>query len=156
MKIKITWPYAIIMSLVGFIVFILYFVVQTFVNPTLNHSLVSDDYYKDEIHYQDEMEQLGRSSRLETNLSLVRTSKGVELKFPSEMDLDGLSASYWFQRSDKPELDIRKTFNKGELPLNEDNSLFIDDHNFVKGKYHLRIHWQYQDSTYLLKQDLYY
>jgi len=156
MNFRLTWPRAIVLSLVAFIVFILNFVFQSFFDDKLAHHLVSDDYYKDEMYYQDEIDQLNRAAALKQDLMISSSNKGLEFVFPEEMDIDNISLKYWFQRNDQPNLDLKAAFSKGTIPINEDGSYFIDAALLVKGKYQARIHWEYQDSLYLYKKDIYY
>ncbi|MGB0778223.1 MAG: FixH family protein [Flavobacteriaceae bacterium] len=156
MNFRITWPRAIVLSLVAFIIFILNFVFQSFFDDKLAHHLVSDDYYKDEIYYQDEINQLNRAAALKQDLKLIATDKGLEFVFPEEMNTDKIALKYWFQRNDQPNLDLKAEFSAGSIPVNEYGSYFIDSDLLVKGKYQARIHWEYQDSLYLFKKDIYY
>ena len=56
MKIKFTWPTGIIISLLAFVIFILYFVYQSLL-PEYTHHLVSEEYYKDGLNYTKELNQ---------------------------------------------------------------------------------------------------
>ena len=55
MKIKISWPMGIIIAMTAFVIFILSFVYKVTFLPAYDHHLVSEDYYKDELHYQQEI-----------------------------------------------------------------------------------------------------
>ena len=53
MKIKINWGTGIAIAIALFIVFILSFVYKTIFIEKYEHHLVSEDYYKDELHYHE-------------------------------------------------------------------------------------------------------
>ena len=55
-KYKISWPTGIILSIIAFMVFILSFVYKATFLPEYGHHLVSEEYYKEELNYQKEME----------------------------------------------------------------------------------------------------
>ena len=52
-KIKISWSAGIVIAMVSFMVFILSFVYKSIAMDEYQHELVSEDYYKDELHYQE-------------------------------------------------------------------------------------------------------
>ena len=61
MKIKINWGTGIVIAIVLFIAFILSFVYKTIFMEEYEHHLVSEDYYKDELHYQEEIDKLNNA-----------------------------------------------------------------------------------------------
>ncbi len=64
MKFKISWPTGIIISIAAFVIFILSFVYKVTFLPQYDHHLVSDDYYKDELNYQQEIDKLNKAAEL--------------------------------------------------------------------------------------------
>ena len=46
---KLNWGTGIVLAFIGFIAFILYFVINVITNDKYNHDLVIEDYYKAEI-----------------------------------------------------------------------------------------------------------
>ena len=57
MKLKISWPTGIIIAITAFVIFILSFVYKVTFMPKYGHHLVSEDYYKDELNYQQEIDK---------------------------------------------------------------------------------------------------
>lgn len=55
MKIKFNWGTGIVIAMVLFMTFILTFVYKS-LTPQYTHDLVSEDYYKDELLYQKEID----------------------------------------------------------------------------------------------------
>ena len=83
MKIKISWPAGIIIAISAFVVFILSFVYKATFVPEYDHHLVSDEYYKDELNYQQEIDKLNKAALLKENISLISgfiTMFGKDLK----------------------------------------------------------------------------
>lgn len=64
MKIKISWPTAIIIAIASFVVFILSFVFKVTFLPKYDHHLVSEEYYNEELNYQEEIDKLKKCSDL--------------------------------------------------------------------------------------------
>ncbi|WP_430930989.1 FixH family protein, partial [Robiginitalea biformata] len=52
---KINWGTGIVNAFIGFIGFILYFVIQASADPRGEHDMVTDSYYKKELEYQPEL-----------------------------------------------------------------------------------------------------
>ena len=49
---KINWGTGIVLAFIGFIGFILYFVIRMSTDDSANHDLVTEEYYKKELSYQ--------------------------------------------------------------------------------------------------------
>lgn len=157
MKKFFTWPRMIMISLTAFIIFIMQFVVRTFTVDELDHHLVSDDYYRDELYYQHEIDAVQNANQMIEPIDFVSSKgHGLSIYFPSDVDLDRDFVSLWLQRADKPELDIR--FDKDQLKdfKKESDLLFIQEDRLVPGKYELRLAWKKRDKDYLIKRSIFY
>ena len=86
MKFRISWPAGIIIAITSFVIFILSFVYKVTFLPEYDHHLVSEDYYKDELNYQQEIDKQNKGIELKENVILVKTSKWLSINFPSEFD----------------------------------------------------------------------
>ena len=53
---KINWGTGIVLAFIGFISFILFFVVRMSMDNKANHDLVTENYYKAELGYQNEID----------------------------------------------------------------------------------------------------
>lgn len=145
---KINWGQGIAIFMVTFMIFILSYVYKTFTNDSYDHHLVSEQYYKDTLHYQEEIDELDNASKLNINVVLEKTDKGVELTFPS--DLGAITGHIQFQRPSNVKFDINKTI---ELV---DNKLIIPDDILARGIYNIKIRWKANDVRYLFKEKLTY
>ncbi|MGV6844803.1 MAG: FixH family protein [Lutibacter sp.] len=146
MKFKFTWPMGIVLSLALFIIFILSFVYKVVFIPKYDHQLVSEQYYKDELNYQSEIDRLNNAKLLDENISLEKSNKGLVINFPKNMNFSEIEGKISFQRPSNIKLD----FN---LPIAlTSNQLFIDKSHMVPGIYELKIDWSYKTKNYLLKQ----
>ena len=54
---KLNWATGIILAFIGFIGFILYFVISASTNSKYRHDLVSPNYYEEELRYQNDIDQ---------------------------------------------------------------------------------------------------
>ena len=54
---KINWGTGIVLAFIGFIAFIMYFVVSMSTGDKYDHDLVVEDYYKAELEYQKDIDK---------------------------------------------------------------------------------------------------
>jgi hypothetical protein len=150
MKFKISWPTGIIIAMSAFIIFILSFVYKATFMPQYDHHLVSEDYYKDELNYQQEIDKLNKAATLKEDVTLTKVAEGLLIKFPAEFDPEKITGTISFQRPSNDKIDF-------ELPikLTTANYLIADD-NLVKGIWNVKIEWVINGTTYLFKEKLMY
>jgi nitrogen fixation protein FixH len=150
MKFKISWPTGIIIAMSAFIIFILSFVYKATFMPQYDHHLVSEDYYKDELNYQQEIDKLNKAATLKEDVTLTKVAEGLLIKFPAEFDAEKITGTISFQRPSNDKIDF-------DLPikLTTANYLIADD-NLVKGIWNVKIEWVINGTTYLFKEKLMY
>ena len=81
MKINWGWSLAIAMGL--FMVFILTYVFKVQSDSTYDHEMVEEEYYKQEIGFQKEIDKKQNAQNLAEKVSVTVTEQGVEIQFPS-------------------------------------------------------------------------
>jgi len=150
MKIKINWGTGIVIAIVLFIAFILSFVYKTIFIEKYEHHLVSEDYYKDELHYQEEIDKLNNAKYLTENVILSNTEQGIIIQFPKDKDFNKIEGKVNFLRRSNDKLDFEKKIDLSS------HSMLIEDSILVKGKWEIRVDWQYNDEEYLLKESWFY
>lgn len=144
------WGTGVVIAMVSFMIFILTFVYRSVVMDEYQHELVSEDYYKDELHYQEEIDKLNNAAALEVNLTVSRTSEGLLLRFPGNLDPGKISGNIRVQRPSKKALDL-------ELPVQLSGyEQLIPDEKLVSGKYLISVDWKHGESEYLFKEELFY
>ena len=150
MKFKISWPTGIILALSAFIIFILSFVYKATFMSKYDHHLVSDDYYKDELNYQQEINKLNKAAALKEDVTLTKVSEGLLIKFPAEFDSEKITGSISFQRPSNDKIDF-------QLPIKLIASNYlISNENLVEGRWNAKIEWSINGTTYLFKEKLMY
>jgi len=153
----LTWPRLIVLTLAAFMLFILNFVYQSFFDENLNHHLVSEDYYKDELYYQEEIDQILRAKQLQPQVSCKLSDGKLWIDFPDDYDMDELALSFDLIRPNNAKLDYREEYNIGDIKGgNERNELILPTEGVVLGNYDLRLFWVYKEVSYLIKSDIYY
>ena len=150
MKFKISWPTGIILALSAFIIFILSFVYKATFMSQYDHHLVSDDYYKDEMNYQQEINKLNKAAALKEDITLTKVQEGLLIKFPAEFDAEKITGTISFQRPSNDKIDF-------QLPIKLIASNYlISNENLVEGRWNAKIEWSINGTTYLFKEKLMY
>lgn len=152
MKIKWNWGTGIVIAMALFMAFILQFVYRASMVAKYEHSLVSEDYYKDEIHYQEEIDKVEKGNSLVENISVIHKENGLLIRFPKEFDAESLSGTVYFQRLSNEKLDFSKDIKENFA----DHAIYIPDEQLVPGKWQLKIDWKVRDESYLYKETLFY
>ncbi len=150
MKFKLNWGQSLFLALALFIIFIGSFVYKSLMMPEYNHSLVSEEYYKEEIHYQQEIDRLNNAVELTQNLVVKRTPEGLSLIFPDTFDYSKISANLKLQRIADESFDITKKLKLDSL------TYLVPDKHLVKGRYSIKIDWEYGGIPYQLKEKIDY
>jgi len=150
MKIRINWGTAMVIAMVLFMVFILQFVYRTIAIDKYEHQLVSEDYYKDELYYQQEIDKMNNASKLIQNVKIDRAEGGMLVTFPDDMDFTNITGTVDFQRPSDERLDFKK-----DISLTDHEMIIIDD-RLVSGKWKVKVDWKYADEEYLLKEAIFY
>lgn len=150
MKLKISWPTGIVIALSAFIIFILSFVYKAVFVPGYDHHLVSDDYYKDEMNYQQEIDKLNKAAALNEDVTLTKVAEGLLIKFPKEFDPEKIGGTISFQRPSNEKIDFQLP-----IKLTTDDYL-ISENNLAQGIWNVKIEWTYNNNTYLFKEKFRY
>jgi len=150
MKIKINWGTAMVIAMVLFMAFILQFVYRSIALDKYEHQLVSEDYYKDELYYQQEIDKMNNASKLIQNVKVDRVGEGMLVSFPDEMTFTEITGNVYFQRPSDERLDFQK-----EISLS-DHIMLIKDDKLINGKWKVKIDWKYGDDEYLFKEAIFY
>ncbi len=147
---KINWGTSIVLVFIGFISFILYFVVKMNSNKNLEHDLVTKEYYKEELAFQNEIDAENNSKSLKQDITLDKNEEGLVITFPNDKDYQKISGTVSLYRPSNKRLDF-------EIPIMLSNStLIIRDDVLLEGRWNISIHWQYDITKYLFKKSITY
>ena len=147
---RINWGTGIVLAFIGFITFIMYFIVSMNINDKYDHDLVSEDYYADELKYQDQINKLKNSKTLENNIGYQKTTDGLLIKFPKELDYTKIKGKMFLYRPSNKQLDFETTISLSNPYL------LIPDKRLVDGRWNIIIDWQYNGKSYLFKKSINY
>ncbi|WP_338039248.1 FixH family protein [Maribacter litopenaei] len=78
---KFNWGTGIVLAFIGFIGFILFFVVRMSTDNRANHDLVTEDYYRQELAYQKEIDAQNNATKDINKLQVRKSPDGLEIRF---------------------------------------------------------------------------
>ena len=143
---KLNWGVGIVITIACFIGFIMFFVIKMSTDKKYDHDLVTEEYYKQELAYQDQIDAQQNSARLAKNIQVEVTAEAIQILVPSE------------KQNIKGEVNLYRPSNKKldlEIPISlENQQMLIPAEKLVEGKYKLSINWKSNETTYLYKKDL--
>ncbi|WP_299224594.1 FixH family protein [uncultured Psychroserpens sp.] len=147
---KINWGTGIVLAFIGFISFIMYFVINMTTNDKYDSSLVTKEYYKEELKYQEDINKETNAKNLITNITWKRTSEGLELLFPDNMDAKAITGKVFLYRPSNKQVDFETTISLSN------HNLLIPDKRLLDGRWNLKVDWQYNGKSYLYKKEIVY
>jgi len=147
---KINWGTGIVLAFIGFIAFIMYFVLSMNFNDKYDHQLVTEDYYKQELEYQNDIDKVNNSKTLEENISFKKANEGLVFKFPENFDPKKITGKVFLYRPSNEHLDF-------ETPISISESyLLVPDKRLLDGRWNISVDWQYNGKSYLYKKSIVY
>lgn len=135
---RLNWGHYILISIVLFMTLILYMVFRSFQS---DNELVAEDYYAQELQYQNVIEKRNRAGQLEQNVVWQSELEGIMLIYPSEYkDIKG--SIYLFRPSDK-DMDL-------EIIIDPDSASkqLVPMSDLHRGKYILQVDWTHDEVDY--------
>ncbi len=147
---KINWGTGIVLAFIAFITFILYFVFRMSTDNRANHDLVTDDYYKQELAYQKEINASKTALEMKATLKIEKSEEGLKVVFPETFDYKKIEGIVSLYRPSNKHLDI-------DFPISLSKThLLIPDNSLVGGRWDITIKWKYEGNTFLHKEKLVY
>lgn len=146
---KINWGTSIVIAFALFISFILFFVVKSHQQQN-KHDLVSEEYYKDELKYQDEIDQLQNVVDLDEQFSITKNGLGFEIIFPSQFSNDNIDGIITMTRPSNKVLDFEQKI------VLENQKIILPKEKLIAGNWKLRIEFTSENVPYLVKKSLHY
>ena len=149
-KMKWNWGTGIVLAMLGFIGFILYFVITMSTDEKYSHDLVTEDYYAKEMAYQNEIDAETNTHNLVEKIESKKVSDGWLITFPQEFDASKIKGTIALYRPSNQQLDF-------EVPLDfTDHEVRIPDKNLIGGRWNITMEWTYQDKAFMYKEKIVY
>ena len=140
------WGHKVMLGFGAFAGMMLYLVFQC---VQTKYDLVSKEYYKDELQYQQVIDGASRANQLSQQVSVVQTSNDIIIRLPNEMRNTSVTGSILFYCADNAQKDIRMA-----LQVNADAVQHINAGSFIPGNYTAKISWQGKGQLYYTEQSI--
>jgi hypothetical protein len=145
---KINWGTGIVIAMIAFMSFILFFVVKMFTDDQYQYDLVVEEYYKQEIGFQDELNAEKNAIELAENVVIEQTETGVMIDFPGNEASANIDGIVTFYRPSNKNLDFTKPV------ILEGNKMFIPKNKIAAGRWNISVRWVQNGKTYLTKKNI--
>ncbi|MBT8234446.1 MAG: hypothetical protein HKO66_16865 [Saprospiraceae bacterium] len=141
MKFKLNWGQ-------GIFIFYLFFtctlIFVLFQSMQVKHNLVVDDYYKEDLAYQSQIDKI-KNQKLSNNLIVKTSKKDNKITF-NFLDAESLKGQIHFYRPSDKNKDFK-------IDINENNFSY-DTQKMIKGKWTLKIDWQDKSNNYYHEKEI--
>jgi hypothetical protein len=147
---KINWGTYIVIAFALFISFIMYFVIKVQSDSKYDNDLVVEEYYKHDVHFQDEMARIQNAHDLKVKPAITVDANGITIVFPADFvpkDIKGTVALY---RASNKKFDFQVP-----LSFTDSASLFIPKDKLIGGEWDINMEWKYKGKAYLTKEEIY-
>jgi hypothetical protein len=134
------WGNRLLLVFVAFAGLISYMVYRCVLMPV---NLVTSEYYKDELSYQDVIDATKNANALSTNTSIVQVASNVAIQLPDEMKQHPVKGTILFYCPS----DISNDRHI-ELSVDTQAKQLIDIRKFAKGNYMVKIEWSENNKHY--------
>jgi hypothetical protein len=140
------WGYRIVLAFVLFMTFIVSMVIYV---SSKGADLVAEDYYKQEVNYQDIIDARNNSIEIKQQIKIIQDVDKVVLVFPQEtnQNIEGTVQFYHPQNVDK---DITQT-----LKLSNQKNQSISKSILTKGNYTIKLFWTTGNKNYYVEKSCY-
>jgi hypothetical protein len=134
------WGHKLTLGFLAFAGMIIYMVIQSM---NTRYDLVSNDYYKEELQYQQVIDGTSRANQLSSRVTVHQAGDQLNIQLPNEMQHTTVTGSLLFYSADNSKKD--KTIS---LQTNEQAMQIIDSRAFIPGNYTVKIRWQSNGEQY--------
>ena len=141
------WGHKIIFSFVAFMIFLGILVYKSFQSKV---NLVSQDYYKQEIVYQDQINKIENELALEKSVSIVHNSRLNELLIIFPRELEVKTSRLTLYRPSDASMD--RSWN---LQLDQENADKISTESLSGGLWQVQVEWSDQSNSYYKEQNIF-
>ena len=140
------WGRSLILVFVVFAAFMGYLVYRA---SGTHFDLVSKEYYKDELRYQDKIDGFRNAAAMEAVQLKVDSTGILQIRFPEQMKGKPVQGSLWLYCKTDAGKDLH-------IPLAEDTTgiRVINLSGKASGKYQAKLHWEVLRVPYEFEQEI--
>lgn len=143
---KINWGWKL---LIGYSIFVVATIGMIIFTTTINSDKVIENYYEEELQYQDKINMIKRTNDLPEIPTIILDSNYVKIQLPKFMKGNQVSGNILFYRPNSKAMDIKLPFVTDSTGLQ-----VIPTQNLAKGKWEIELNWQLADVKYYQEKTL--
>lgn len=128
---------------VSFVLFAIGTFVMVYISMNTRVDLVTDDYYEQELKYQDHIDVVSKTNALLQNVTLAVSASSVDIRFPNVGRQSEYSGTVFFFRPS----DRRGDFTK-EVSIDSAYTQSIPLNGLQSGLWRIKISWQVNEQKY--------
>jgi hypothetical protein len=144
---KLSWGYII---LSGYLVFVAGIVFLVYKASSQKFDLVTQDYYEEELKYQNVIDQSANTAALSAPVLVERSGSQLKVGFPAEMKDKKKTIDFYLYCPADAKKDFRKTI---EI---KDSDLTQPLPSAMKGLYQLKLSWEVDGVKYYFEKKLFF
>lgn len=141
------WGYRIFFAFVAFTMFLGVLVYRSFQSKV---NLVSQDYYKQEIVFQDKIDKISNERSLEHSVRIVQNSERNEFRIIFPLELAVQSGTIHLYRPSDASMD-----RSWDLQLDREHAHGISTKSLAGGLWIVQIEWRDQSKSYYKELNIY-
>lgn len=145
---KFNWGTGIVTAFILFIGFIVFLVIKMNTNEIYRHDLVTEDYYKKELEYQQKLDNAAAAKAKNYSIELKQYQEGLWIGFPESINDTDVSGSVFMYNPSNKKLDFTSPIKL------EDSKMLIPSRFLVEGRWDVEINWKVKESPYYYKSKL--
>ncbi|MBP8823622.1 MAG: FixH family protein [Flavobacteriales bacterium] len=139
------WGKALALALISFAAMMAWFMYKASQHPS---PLVTEDYYRQELKFQERIDEAARANALSALVDMVVQRGSVQLVFPAEMAGRRITGLLLLQRPDDPRADRT-------VPLYTDSARFTAATDLAQGRYNAALQWEADGVKYYTQEKVY-
>jgi RPA family protein len=144
---NLNWGHGLAIALGCFMLFIL-FLIFVFPMGKQNADMISNNYYEEELQYQDIIDAKNNAAKLEKTPTYKVTNEGMLISFPESIKVDDNTVNFVLFRTADSNLDVKK-----EVTL-QHNLFLIPKAVISSGSYTLKLKWKENKKPYQVDYDI--
>ena len=133
----------------AFSAFVLFMFVMVYKSMKTDFQLVTKEYYKDELAYQQVIDGTNRANKLSSSVEVTQANSELIIQLPTEMKGKAISGNIWLYCASDDKKDRRL-----ELAVNENGRQVISSKNMLPANYLLKVTWKADELNYYNEQHI--
>jgi hypothetical protein len=142
----LNWGHKITLAFSAFVVFMF---VMVYKSMKTDFQLVTKEYYKDELAYQQVIDGTNRANKLSGSVEVTQANNELIIQLPTEMKGKVISGNIWLYCSSDDKKDRRL-----ELAVDKNGKQVINSKNMLPANYLLKVTWKAEELNYYNEQHI--